>query len=340
MKKSCFAFICLALLLIPIAFTTQTVLADKGEYKDRGKYIYDEADRLPLESELALASYLWRIDAKSDYEIIVVFPKEKLDEEIMIKWFNDRGVGKKEKDTGAAIFVFPDNSVFVAIGSGNDLVSVAASKTYGEKILKDLDKDPVLSLLRFTNALAGKITEPVTEEKNEGFGGFVKENLYLFLLWALVLSLLAFLIQQKNGFQKTDLIAPIILLVFAGIFVGISFTGGGESTTAKEYGIITSTEHDTHHWVQMVVISTGKTTMVVPVHHTDYINRVTILSYDFRSYEYEFRTTDYKGAWEHEAGEIDCLEVNQKNGDLYSAYQFDDNSGGKTIGDGVWINKK
>jgi len=67
-----------------------------------------------------------------------------------------------------------------------------------EKILKDLDKDPVLSLLRFTNVLAGRITEPVTEEKDEGFGEFVKENLYLFLLWFLVISLIVFLIQQKK----------------------------------------------------------------------------------------------------------------------------------------------
>ena len=341
MRKICFAFLCLVLLFIPLSLTVPNVLADKGEYRDRGKYVYDEIDRLPLESELALSSYFWRIDAKSDYEIVVVFPKEKLDEETIIKWFNDRGVGKKEKDTGAAIFVFPDNSAFVAIGSGNDVVSVAASKTYGEKILKDLDKDPVLSLLRFTNVLAGRITEPVTEEKDEGFGEFVKENLYLFLLWFLVISLIVFLIQQKNGFQKTDLIAPLILLVFAGIFVGCSFAGNAnQDLTMKNYGIITSTQHDEYHWVQTVVVSTGKTTSVILIPHTDYINYATILSYDFGSYKYTFRTTDSRWAWEREAGEIEELQIDARKAALLSANPFNDNSGGKTIGDGVWINKK
>lgn len=49
---------------------------------------------------------------------------------------------------------------------------------------------------------------------------------------------------------------------------------------------------------------------------------------------------DSRAAWDHEVGEVDYLEVNRKSGNLYSVFRANDNSGGKTIGDGVWINKK
>jgi hypothetical protein len=339
MKIKIILLVLAALLLVTLTSCYRE--RDSGESPDRGIYIYDEIGRLPLESKLALSSYLWKLDNRTDYEIVMVFPKEKLDETAIIAKFNEMAVGKKGKDTGAAIFVFPDNSVFVAIGSGNDRVSVTFSKTYGERILKDLDKEPVLSLLRFAGAIGGKINEPITTSKLAKFGENVKENVHIILLWALVLSLIVFLLQQINGFQKSDLIIPIILLVFAGIFVGASMGGSEEKYLSTEYGIITATKHDTRDWIEMRVIctSTGKSTVcvTVPVPHTDYINYVTIKSYDLKDYGYKFVTTDNKGAWTRIQGEVDALTINQKDGVLYGVYTFNDKSGGKTIGDGVWI---
>ncbi len=339
MKKK---FLFAILVLVTFLLTASMACSPGTENQPRGKYIYDEIDRLPLESELALSSYLWRFDEKTNYEIVVVFPKEKLDEESIINWFNDHGVGKKEKDTGAAIFVFPDNLVFVAIGSGNDLVSVAASKTYGEEILKDLDKDPVLSLLRFVNVFSDKITEPVTSERDGGFGNTMKEIYPLIFLWALVGSLIFFLIQQINGFQKTDLILPIVVLALTGMVVGFSLIGGDtKDRISNEFGVITSTELSTYEWVEIITTtdSEGNTHTIV-INHTDYRNDVTILSYDFKPYNYRFVTTDHRSAWDHKTGEVDALEVNRKSGELGSVYRVKDNSGGKTIGDGVWINRK
>ncbi len=329
------------LLMLVILFAGSAVaLADEVQYSERGKYIYDEADALPLESELALSSYLWKLDVRTDYEIVVIFPNKVLAEEEISQRFDAMGVGKKDIDTGTAIFIFPDKSVFVAIGSGNDRVSVAQSKTDGERILKDFDKDPVLSLLRLVNALAGRITEPITTEKSGGFGETVKENLPLIFLWLSVLSLIVFLIQQKDGFQARDLILPAILFVLAGIFVGFSMIGGsGESAYTKEYGVITSTQHDTRHWVQVVVVSNGKTTTTYTIPHTDYINHVSFTSYNLKPYRYTFTTTDSRGAWEHTEGELDALVVHIKDGDLASVESFNDRSGGKTIGDGVWLRR-
>lgn len=328
------------LMLIVFLAGSSAVLADEMTYSERGKYIYDEADVLPVESELALSSYLWKLDVRTDYEIIIVFPKETLTEEEISQRFDQMGVGKKDLDNGTAIFVFPDKSVFVAIGSGNDRVSVAQSKTDGERILKNFDEDPVLSLLRFVNVLAGRLADPVSTEKGGGFLETIRENLPLIFLWALVLSLIAFLIQQINGFQKTDLILPIILLVLAGIFAGSSIvSGNNENACAKEYGVITNTQHRTHDWVEMRVISTGKTTVVIPIFHTDYINEASLLSYNLKPHQYVFKTTDNRGAWEHETGEFDALTVHIKDGDLVGVDSFDDRSGGKTIGDGVWLRR-
>lgn len=335
----------LVILLLLCVFAATLILAfpasaDDSASQDRGKYIYDEADKLPLESELALASYLWRIDQKTNYEMVIVFPKVMMDENSIIDWFNNHGVGKMKKDTGAAIFVFPDNSVFVAIGSGNDKVSVSMAKTYGEKIFKDIDKDPVLCLLRFTNVLAGKISDPLTTMRDAGFN-FVKENAVLILLWALVLVTIVFLLQLINGFQWTDTILPIAMLVITGIVIWLGSLGiVGEDPYMKSYGIMTLTKHDTRFWIETRVISNGKTTTTITIPHTDYINNTTIKSYDFKLYLHTFKTTDSRAAWDHEVGEVDYLEVNRKSGNLYSVFRANDNSGGKTIGDGVWINKK
>lgn len=316
------------------------VSADDSISPERGKYIYDDANRLPFESELAVASYLWRTDQKTNYEMVIVFPTEKMDEDSIINWFNKYGVGKEKKDTGAAIFVFPDNSVFVAIGSGNDKVSVSMAKTYGEKIFKDIDKDLVLCLLRFTNVLAGNMSDPLTTMRDAGFN-FVKENAALIFLWALVLVTVVFLLQLINGFQWADTIFPIILAIITAIVVWLGSLGVvGEDPHIKSYGIMTSSVHDTRFWVETRVISDGKTTTTITIPHTDYINKVSIQSYDFGTYLYTFKTTDNRGAWSHVVGEVDYLEINRKSGGLRCVSFVNDNSGGKTIGDGVWINRK
>ncbi len=305
--------------------------------QDRGKYIYDDRDFLPLETELTLNNYLWQLDSKSSYEVVMAFPKGDMGEEGMINWFNSHGVGKKKIDNGAVIFVFPNKQIFLSIGSGNDKVSVTEAKTYGEKILVDMDKDPVLTLLRFTNFIGTKIEKPTTLEFVEDFGNKVKENMDIIFLWALVLSLLAFIIQQRDGFQKEDLIIPGALLVVVGIFVGISVLSRDRIfKTYNQYGIITTNCKSTHHWTQ--TISTGKSTTTIQ--HTDYINDVDIISYNCKNYKFRFKTTDNDWAWERNVGEIDMLTVGEQYNDLRDVNTFKDNSGGKTIGDGVWLNKK
>jgi hypothetical protein len=68
-----------------------------------------------------------------------------------------------------------------------------------------------------------------------------------------------------------------------------------------------------------------------------YTNDVTFLSYEFEPYGYRFETDEYKGAWQHGAGELDELSIRVESGNLAGIGGIDDNSGGKTIGDGVWI---
>lgn len=329
------------LILFILLFSISALTAAESKPAERGKYIYDERNCLPLESELTLSAYLWQVDTKTGYEIVIVFPQEKLEEEEIISWFNAHGVGKKGADNGAAIFVFPDNSVFTAIGSGNDKISVTYSKTQGERILVDLDKDLVLSLLRFVNVLSQKTDQPTTIERTVKFGQTVIENLDIILLWALVVSLILFLIQLKDGFQLKDLILPIGLLMFFWIFIGLSAVSKDEAfDTSTEYGVITSVEHSEHHWVQTMVISNGKTTSTIHIPHTDYINKATLKSYNLKTYKWRFETTDSKWAWEREVGEIEKLTVGIRDDGLQNVCPVDDNSGGKTIGDGVWLNRK
>ncbi len=304
----------------------------------RGKYVYDNADRLSLESELALASRLWQVDTKSHYEITVILPEEKLEEDVIISTFNDMGIGKEVKNNGAAIFVFPDNTWFVSIGTGNDVVSVPFSKTYGDKILtKDnMESDLSLTLIRYIEALKTQIDSAVGEEYKVPFWDKFQPMIIPILLWVLVLSLAVFLWQQRDGFQKTDLIIPIILIVLLGIFIGISAaTQNMETSTYDGYGVITSTKHDTRHWIETRVISTGKTTTTITVPHTDYINHTTIKDYDLIDYDYTFKTTDNRGAWEITEGDYMELTINIESGKIYNAHYFSDNSGGKTIGDGA-----
>jgi uncharacterized membrane protein YgcG len=328
--------IALAVLLLGVLVLSACGGAPKEDI--RGKYVYDTADRLSLESELALASRLWQVDTKSHYEIVVVLPDATLEEDEIITTFNDMGIGKAERNNGAAIFIFPDNSWFVSIGSGNDVVSVPFSKTYGDKILtkENMDSDLSLTLIRYIEALKTQIDGAVSEEYKVPFWDKFQPMIVPILLWVLVLSLAVFLWQQRDGFQKHDLIVPIVLIVLLGIFVGISAASANmEATTYSGYGVVTSTQHDTHHWVETRVISTGKTTTTITVPHTDYINRTTIKDYDLTDYKYTFETTDNKGAWGIVEGDYFELTLGIESDKIYGAHRFSDNSGGQTIGDGA-----
>lgn len=91
--------ILIALILLSFAFVTSAVTA-REDFQERGRYIYDEANQISLESELGLSAYLWKLDVKSGYETVVVFPKEKLTVEQMGDWFNQHGIGKEKEETG------------------------------------------------------------------------------------------------------------------------------------------------------------------------------------------------------------------------------------------------
>jgi hypothetical protein len=317
------------IILVAGAFIANQAKADQGD-SVRGHYIYDEADRLKTESELTLSNYLLGIDQRTGYELVLVFPTSKMDDQQIIDWFNQHGVGKKGKDTGAALFVFPDNSWFMAIGSNNDKVTVPYSKTYGDKILKDLGNDFTLSILRYVDAIGKKIDEPGMDKMAVDWVG---SNLDLILGWAAVISFIAFLVQQIDGFQWHDFIIPGILMLVFLVFVGANaLMVSYSSEHYTDYGIITDTKKDSYMYVTYIMV--GKT--MVPVYHTVYTNDVRILGYNLKEYGYRFSTTDFSGAWDHNTGEIDSLSIHLKSGSLDGADSINDFSGGKMIGDGAW----
>ncbi len=332
----------LLVLAILILAITAVGCASSNVTEPRGKYVYDDANRLSTESLLAISSRLWQIDTKTNYELVVVLPKVQMTEEETIAWFNEHGVGKKDKNNGAAIFVYPDNSWFVSIGQGNDAISVPYSKTYGDKILTSeaLNSDLSLSLIRYVEALRTQVTATGIMEIIPAFWETLKPNIPMILLWVLCLALLLLLVQQKDGFQPRDLIASFVVVGLLGIFLGISaISSNTEASTYNGYGIITNSQHSTHDWIEMraVTVSNGKSsyTYYVPVPHTDYINKTALLDYDIRDYAYTFKTTDNDGAWDYTKGMLLELTIGIKSNELYSVHGFNDNSGGKTIGDGV-----
>ncbi|MBI1888680.1 MAG: TPM domain-containing protein [Candidatus Spechtbacteria bacterium] len=338
------ALVAILAILVPASLHAEGEEEEQEEKQGiRGIYIYDERDFLPADSKLALAWYLWNIDLKTRYEIVLVFPKTKFSETEIIDWFNTQGVGKKKKDTGAALFVFPDNSIFVAIGSGNDKVTVTKSKTYGEKIFADFTDDPVLTTLRFLTKIGGDINKSTLSEMVGNAGKTLWENIDIVLLWALFLALILFLVQQYNGFQATDFILPALVFVVAMIAVGISAIGSSsEAKSYTSYGMITSTAKSSYHWVHLHTIctSTGKTTIChnIPHTHTMYTNDVRLTSYELNTYRYRFSSDESKAAWRHEVGEVDWLKVGIEKGELRGAGRAKaDGSGGITKGDGVWI---
>ncbi len=333
-------------LLVVAALPLTAVYAQENDEapKIRGIYIYDERDFLPQDSEVALAWVLWNLDLKTGYEMVLVFPAKQLSELETIDWFNKNGVGKKGKDNGAALFVFPDNSMFMAIGSGNDKITVTKSKTYGERIFTDFEDDPMLTLLRFVNKMAGDVDKSTAGGKLGDLGATVWENIDVVLLWALVLALILFLIQQFNGFQPTDLILPILVFVVAMAFVGLAQIGGGSQPSSYvSYGVITSTQHSHHTNIHMhsICTSTGKTTSCTsyPHVHDVYVNDATLLSYELREHKYRFLSEESRWALERNVGEIERMSVGIEKGELRGASPagVGKDSGGITKGEGTWI---
>lgn len=336
------------LVIAAIAFLIPVSIAYAGEEDEdpgiRGIYIYDERDFLPHDSEVALGWYLWNLDLKTRYEMVLVFPKEKFDDSQIIDWFNKYGVGKAKKDNGAALFVFPDNSMFMAIGSGNDRITVTKSKTYGERIFADFEDDPVLSLLRFLSKIGGDVDKSTAVGRLGSLGETLWSNIDVVLLWAFVLALILFLIQQYNGFQPSDLILPVLVFVIAMIFVGLAQIGGGSNPSSyTSYGVITSTSHSKHTYSEphTYCTSIGKTTSchtIVHV-HTEYRNDADILSYEVNGYRTRFTSTDSKSAWERDIGEVERLTIGIEKGELRSASPagVGKDSKGITKGDGTWL---
>ena len=333
------ASIIMALLILFLSFAVPGVLAEE-DIKERGRYIYDDADQLTLESELALSSYLLGMDKKTDYEIVLVFPMETMTTESMTEWYNQKGVGKMTADNGLAVFIFPDNTAYGLIGNGHDRIAVPAVSTYGERTLSGLEDEPVLAILNFLNVLRDMIDKPTTSERASAIGEDIILNFDIIALYLFGISLIIFLYQQRDGFQWSDFKVPMIFLVIAVVSVGIVAMGSAYSSNIeREYGVITSISQGSYSYTTQQPISTGKSTTYITVFHTMYTNDVKLISYDFKEYDYRFTSSDNKRAWQRNVGEFVQLNINIEENSLSSvSVPINDNSGGHTNGYGTWIN--
>jgi hypothetical protein len=306
-----------------------TVVAE--DLQPRGNYIYDSLDKLSFETELAINSYLLGIDIRTHYEFVVSIQSSKLEEDEILKWFNDHGIGKKGEDTGACIFIFPDNTWFMCIGSGNDKVSVAYSKTQGDRILSNLSSDYTLSLMRYIHVIGNNIDEPKPIQVQ--IYNSVAENLDIILGYILIISLIFLLIQQFDGFQLNDLIIPTIVALIALSVVGIASVANDiEANTYNTFGYIISSYESSYIFTE--VHSNGKTTWTDT--HTMYVNDVKFESYEYNIYSYTFKSQDSRSAWTYDIGQLYKLTIEIKDNDLWDISNLNDNSGGITIGDGCW----
>jgi hypothetical protein len=330
----------LLLLLVSSAFVTGTALA-ADNHQPRGRYIYDEAGRISLESQLGLSAYLWKLDVKSGYEIVVVFPKEKpapgQEVEWMGSWFDSHGVGKKDKDNGLAIFIFPDNSAYGMIGKGHDRIAVPYLSTFGSQALQGLDKDLVLSTLNLLNVLGKPLDEPTTTEQVKSFAF---DNAGLIMTLVTLIAFVLLYLQQGDGFQVEDLTIPAIasVIMLAIIFVP-ALLSMASSEIMTEYGVITDVHTDWHTYEEAVPHTDSKgNTYYTYVTHKVYTNDVGIITYDFQTGGYQFSTEDYPGAWnDHHPGDFVAVGTSAKKFAIIWADGFNDKSGGTTNRYGTWM---
>lgn len=317
----------------------------------RGKYVYDYCDRLSVESRAAVSNILWRIDSTTTYEFVIVFPKEDMIDSEIIRWFNDNGVGKTDKDNGAALFMFSDGKSFLSIGSGNDVVTVVEASTHGKEILKDFDSDPTVTLIRFINLFSKRLSEKTTGvDIRQPTSEWIKDNFGVIMSWGMVLALLVFLVQQKDGFQKRDLYAVLLVLMLLG---GVYAYGTANidayraQETRTNYGIIDTTnkwgpqEFPIRHEICTTDDDGNRHCTVWYTTGYRYYNDVTMIGYDLNGYSYRFisecDSCHDKRAWDNNEGDVWGLTVRVQSEELVSIWQFKDNSGGTTSGDGIWL---
>lgn len=327
----------ISFLLVGIAITVILTLnmvpiTTGTEVDTRGRYVYDNANILSPEVVLNLNAYLYEIDKASGYEVCISFPTETLDDLEVIDWFNAKGIGKEGKDNGACLFLFPDNTWYMAIGYGNDKISIPASKTYGDQILQNSSNLP-LSILRYIDKLTGKLDEP--QEQKMNVYSFISENSGVIFAWMLTISLLLLLLQQSDGFQLFDLISPIMLALIILLIISINFASSLDENYYTAYGVITSTSKDSEPFTRTHVHSDGERTWTTISHHIRYTNDVIIKCQNQKDYSHRFSSEDFKSAWEHDVNDMNELHMSINGNNIYSIYNIHDFSGGLSKGDGV-----
>ncbi|MBI2624935.1 MAG: transporter substrate-binding domain-containing protein [Candidatus Nealsonbacteria bacterium] len=312
---------------IPKAF------ADHKKYPDRGKYIYDAGERLSINEKADLAARLWNLDVRTDHEVLVVLPKEKPESELdLIDSFRKLGVGK-DMHNGIALFILPDNAWFVGIGMGNQYFSIHEARDFGEVngSLNDIGSVGLAkSLQKFVTSVDKDIKASVDLETQESWGVGALEWGPVVTGWISIGALGIFLFKQRDGYQNTDLIGPIICFLFLiGFFGAAAASASGEFDSYTNYGYVTSTKLSSKLHTHTHVVSTGKTTRVYYTYHTHYYNDVRLLSYEKKQYSHTFFSEDSKSAWEHKIGEVDSLEINLKNDVLVGVGVVQDPGGHK-----------
>jgi hypothetical protein len=344
--------IILFLLVMFLCIAIPTTLQASDQSSPRGKYVYDDANRLSIESRAAVSNLLWRIDVQTNYEFIVVFPNNTMTDTEIIDWFNAHGVGKKGADTGAALFMFKDGKSFLSIGSGNDVVSVTLASTYGKEILKDFDNDPTVTLIRFINLYSKQLSEKtVSVSVTQPASEWVRDNMTVIALWGAVAALALLLIEQRNGFQVSDLYAVLLIVIICG---GVAAYG--------QMNLDTYRAHETKTTFGIIDTTSKTGPEEYPIQHhectTDengdahcrdwtttgyrYYNNVTMISYDLNTYWHRFISEGDEWhnteAWTHDPGEVWQLTIHLQDNSVTDMNGFNDNSGGVTVGDGIWLN--
>lgn len=336
MKIKIILSVVLVLLSLPFSLANEEIVA-------RGKYIYDETGTLSLKDNLALSAPLWKLDDKTGYETVYVFPRGKLTVDQMGEWFNKHGVGKKT-DNGLAMFVFPDNAVYGMIGRGHDRIATPYLTTFAPRPLGGLEKDKVKALNNLSIDLKKQLdTTTTTYERVYSTGKAVIDNLHIIMGWASLIALVILLFKQRDGFQWNDLLWPAVILILTLFVVGIMSIDSDDNVPSysKEFGAITSTKLKSHEYTERHCSGSGDDEICWWDHHTEYYNYVEILSYDFKPYSYRFYSKDNDWAWERKERELLGLYVNIKGNSVFSVdFPVRDNSGGQTDYYGAWVLRK